>query len=497
MSEPAPGASGFLYATAALRQLEQAAIDDAGGDGSALMARAGAAAFRVACTRWPQARRIVVACGPGNNGGDGYVFALHALEGGREVRVVHARTHAPRSAVAQRAAQAFIVAGGSVEVFDAALPPCELLVDAVLGIGLARAPDADVSALLHAINTTGAPVFALDVPSGVDAGSGEVHHGAVLATVTLQFLAAHLGLHTGAALDHTGERLLDTLDVRARVHAGVRADAQWFAAAALAGWFAPRARNSHKGQAGHVLCVGGDHGRGGAVLLAAEAALRSGAGLVSVATRAAHVAPMLARRPEAMAHAVDDVSGLQPLLDAATVIALGPGLGTAAWGQSLYAAALAGGRPLVLDADALNLLARGGDGVPADTVLTPHPGEAARLLGCDVARVQRDRHAAAQALATRFGCCVILKGAGSLVAMPGCMPRLIAAGNPGMAVGGMGDVLTGCVAALRAQGMAPFEAATAGALLHAHAGDRAAGQGRERGLLPSDLFSHLREAVNP
>lgn len=497
MSESAPGASGFLYANAALRVLEQAAIDDAGDDGFVLMSRAGAAAWKLASQRWPEARRLVVACGPGNNGGDGYVVALHALRAGREVHVVHASTHAPRSVLAMRAAQEFTAAGGVVESDQGALPACDLVVDAVLGIGLARAPDEAIVTLLQAINAADAPVFALDVPSGVDAGTGEVHEGSVRATVTLQLLAAHAGLQTGPALDHAGERLLDTLGVPAAVHARARADAQWFAPAALSRWFAPRARDSHKGSSGHVLCIGGDHGRGGALLLAAEAALRCGAGLVSVATRETHVAPMLARRPEAMAHAVDDASALQPLLDAATVIALGPGLGTAAWGEALYTAALASGRPLVLDADALNLLARRGDRLRADTILTPHPGEAARLLECDVARVQRDRYAAVQALAKRYRCCVILKGAGTLVAVPDDMPRLIAAGNPGMAVGGMGDVLTGCVAALRAQGMQPFEAATAGALLHACAGDRAAAAGGERGLLPSDLFPHLREGANP
>ncbi|WP_425480713.1 NAD(P)H-hydrate dehydratase [Luteimonas yindakuii] len=497
MSDSAPGASGFLYVNAALRMLEQAAIEEAGGDGSVLMERAGAAAWRTARRRWPQARRVLVVCGPGNNGGDGYVVARHALQAGCEVRVRHAPQHAPSSVLAQRAAQAFMAAGGVVGVADGALPLCDLVVDAVFGIGLARAPDDGVTALLDAINALAAPVLALDVPSGVDAGSGDVHGAAVRATVTLQFLGAHLGLQTGPALDHAGERLLDTLDVSPAVLAGVRADAQWFAVAALTGWFPPRARDSHKGNAGHVLCVGGDHGKGGAVLLAAEAALRCGAGLVSVATRAMHVGPMLARRPEAMPHVVDDASALQPLLDAATVVALGPGLGTAGWGESLYTSALAGQHALVFDADALNLLACRGDRLPAETILTPHPGEAARLLGCDVARVQRDRHAAVQALVGRYRCCVILKGAGSLVAAPDRMTRLIAAGNPGMAVGGMGDVLTGCVAALRAQGMQPFEAATAGALLHARAGDRAAAGGGERGLLPSDLFPYLREGANP
>ena len=266
---------------------------------------------------------------------------------------------------------------------------------------------------------------------------------------------------------------------------------------ALAGWLPPRAPDSHKGDHGHVLCVGGELGSGGAIVLCAQAAMRSGAGLVSVATRAAHVVPLLSRQPEAMVHAVGPGEEFQALLHRADAIAIGPGLGRGDWGRALLHAVLRTGKPLLLDADALNLLAETPLRMLEDTVLTPHPGEAGRLLGWTRERVQGDRHAAAEALTDRYGCVVVLKGAGTLVVAHGHASCLVDAGNAGMAVGGMGDLLAGVIASLRAQGMAAFDAAACGALLHAVAGDRAAAQGGMRGLLPSDLLPELRAAANP
>jgi NAD(P)H-hydrate epimerase len=192
---------------------------------------------------------------------------------------------------------------------------------------------------------------------------------------------------------------------------------------------------------------------------------------------------------------VSDGDDLLPLLAACDLLAIGPGLGQDAWAHSLLAAAIVTGKPMLTDADGLNLLAENPRSM-TDAVLTPHPGEAARLLGCDTATVQRDRFAALDALVERFRCVVVLKGAGTLVGAPGETTRIIAAGNPGMAVGGMGDVLAGVVAALRAQGLPAFEAGWTGALLHAAAGDAAAREGGERGLLASDLFPLLRRLVN-
>ena len=485
-----------LYDNAALRQAEKRAASLAGDD-FILMQRAGLAGWHCALAHWPRAQRIVVVCGPGNNGGDGYVLARHAREAGREVCVLRLPGHAPRSEMARRAEHEYRAAGGQVADFTGGIDGAGLVVDALFGIGLGRAPEEASAALVAAMNDAAAPVLALDVPSGVDADTGCVPGVAVRATRTLQFLGAHVGLATGAALDHVGVRELAALDVGDDILPASAAVAEALHAGGLHRFLPPRHRNSHKGESGRVLCVGGDHGKGGAVMLCAEAALRSGAGLVDVATRAAHVPALLSRRPEVMAHAIDAPTDLHDLAELADVIAIGPGLGQEAWGNALFSALVGIARPLVIDADALNILAANPRQLSPDAVLTPHPGEAARLLGISTGEVQADRRASASALYERYNCTIVLKGAGTVVAAPGRMARIIDAGNPGMAVGGMGDVLTGVIAALRAQGLEAFDAACCGALLHGAAGDAAARDGGERGLLPSDLFAPLRRLANP
>jgi hydroxyethylthiazole kinase-like uncharacterized protein yjeF len=348
--------------------------------------------------------------------------------------------------------------------------------------------------LIEAINASSAAVFSIDVPSGIDADTGNVPGIAVRAGHTLQFIAPHCGLLTGAAIDFCGRLDVDSLGVTLQhleptAHA-VRADA-------LVHWLHPRQQDSHKGANGHVLCVGGDSGSGGAVMLCADAALRCGAGLVSAATRTAHVPALLAHRPEAMAAGIEDAAALAVLIDRVDIIAIGPGLGQLTWGVAMFDTAVAGDKPLVIDADGLNLLAKHPRALPANAILTPHPGEAGRLLGIATSAVQEDRFSAAHALVERYKCVVVLKGAGTIVAAPEHAPCVIAAGNPGMAVGGMGDLLTGAIAALRAQGLDAYNAACCGALLHAAAGDTAARDGGERGLLPSDLLAHLRRLSNP
>jgi len=500
---PAPGAllpGTLLYDAAALRVIEAAALAHTS-DATTLMQRAGLAGWRTLLAHWPQARRFVVVCGPGNNGGDGYVLATQALASGRDAVVVRIESHAPRTDAAKAMCAAFEAAGGRILAFAGALPAADIVVDAVFGIGLSRAPDDATTALIEAINAAGVPVLALDAPSGLSGDRGSAEGLAVRATRTLQLLAPQIGLQTGDGPDHAGVLSLASLGVDAECFVGAHAQARRIDAHDLAHWLRPRPRNAHKGSHGRVLCIGGDHGTGGAVLLAAGAALRAGAGLVEVATQGVHVAPLLARWPEAMVRRTDNVSALAGALVAADVIALGPGLGQGSWGHALFDetldAATAGGTPLVLDADALNLLAARPRALPAGVVLTPHPGEAARLLDTDTAAIQHDRPAAVRALAARWNAVVVLKGAGTLVCAPGGPPWLIAAGNPGMATGGMGDVLTGVIAALRAQGFAAEHAAACGALLHAVAGDTAARTSGERGLLPGDLIDVLRACANP
>jgi len=488
-------ADAALFDVAALRAIEAHAVE-ASGDERELMRRAGQAAWRAVLQHWPQAQRLLVVCGPGNNGGDGYELARHAHESGRQVRVVRLPAHAPRSGPARGACADFEAAGGRIDVFEGGLTAADLIVDALFGIGLARAPDPAATALIEAINRHKVPVLALDVPSGIDADRGSAPGAAVVTTRTLEFILPKAGLRTGVALDHVGVRALATLDVSPSAHAA-SACAENVSADTLHRWLRPRARDSHKGTHGRVLCVGGDHGSGGAILLCAQAAARSGAGWTQVATRAAHVTALLARLPEAMGDAVDDGDALSLRLGRADVVAIGPGLGQGEWGRDLLASALAAGKPLVLDADALNLLAAHRQPLRAGAILTPHPGEAARLLDTTTGDVQNDRFHAARALCERHDCVVVLKGAGTIIAAPGRTPRVIGAGNPGMAVAGMGDVLTGVIAALWAQGLPAFDAATCGALLHAAAGDAAAREGGERGLLPTDLMPWLRRLANP
>ena len=484
-----------LFDTHAARLLDARATALLGGDGYALMQRAGQAAWQHVLQHWPGAQRITVVCGPGNNGGDGYVLARLAHRSGRSVKVLHLAEHVPGSELSQRACTDYVAVGGEIAIFPEVVPHGDLVVDALFGIGLSRVPDAFATALIDAINGQPAPVLALDVPSGLDADKGSAPGKAVAASRTLQFIARHAGLHTGEALEHTGELELEGLEVPAEVFSTVQPAALLLTQEALSYWLLPRRRNTHKGESGRALCIGGDNGHGGAILLCAEAALRSGAGLLSVATREAHVPAILARRPEAMARAVESGDELKPLFSQVDAIAVGPGLGSGDWGRAMLKLALAADKPLVLDADALNLVAAEPCAL-VDAILTPHPGEAARLLGMETAEVQGDRLAAAQAIAERYQAVVVLKGAGTIISAPGQTPRVLDAGNPGMAVGGMGDVLTGVIVALRASGMSAFDAASAGALLHSLAGDVAAEDG-ERGLLPADLFLPLRRLANP
>ncbi len=486
-----------LYSVVQTRAIEQAAV--ASGIGAyALMQRAGAAAWRYLQSRWPKAQHIGVLCGPGNNGGDGLVIAKLAKAAGRQVSViVPASLPLPESASEAALALSDWQAGdGQLQQAAAILPKVDLWIDALFGIGLTRVITGEAQILINALNASGAPIFALDVPSGLYADSGYVSGVAIRATATMTFIVDKTGLHTGRARAFCGELAVVDLAVPESLIAAQPPVARLAEPSLLSQWFTPRARDAHKGQFGHLLLIGGNLGMAGAARLAAEAALRCGVGLVSVATRAANVPAWLAARPEAMVHAVEQATDLDALLERASVVAIGPGLGKCQWSQMLFDRIINRQVPRVFDADALNLLAmQSPQNLGESTVLTPHPGEAARLLGIETAVIESDRLAAAARLVDCFQCSVILKGAGSIVAGVDHTPLIIDAGNPGMASGGMGDVLTGVTGAFLAQGMSGFHAASAAALAHARAGDLAAADG-ERGLLGSDLFQPLRQLVN-
>jgi NAD(P)H-hydrate epimerase len=485
-----------LYTAAGVRALDRIAIAEHGIPGRTLMERAGRAAFEVLQGSWPGVHRLAVLCGSGNNGGDGFVLARLARLAGLAVTVVQVGdpAHLPADAAASRDA-----------LRDAGLTPVpwngqdlrgfDLLIDSLLGTGIDREVTGDYAAAIRAVNAGDTPVLAVDLPSGLNADTGQVMGVAVRAAATVTFVGMKRGLLTGDAPDYCGCLYFSDLDIPRPAYTAVPASAERIDRHDYRHMLSRRPRTAHKGQFGHVLVVGGDHGYAGAARMAAAAAGRVGAGLLSVATRPAHVAPMLAGLPEAMVHGVANAADLRSLARRATVLAVGPGLGQSDWSAAMLAAILDLRLPTVMDADALNLLAA--DRICRDHwILTPHPGEAGRLLGCSTAEVQVDRYAAVRAIRGRYGGVCVLKGAGTLVDDGQGPIGVCAQGNPGMASGGMGDVLTGVVAGLLAQGLNAGEAARMAVCLHAEAADLAARDG-ERGLLATDLLPWLRRLVNP
>lgn len=485
-----------IYSVESVRAIDQVAINDAGIGGYALMTRAAEAALAEAQARFSDARRWQVICGGGNNGGDGYVLARLAAATGIGVSVLTLAAADSLQGDAATAYQDFAAEGGAAGTFAGSLDTeAELLVDAVLGSGLERDLEGPFAEVVDAINQHPAPVLALDIPSGLNADSGRVMGVAVQADLTVTFVGLKSGLFLNEGPDYVGDLCFAGLEIPAACRAQEQAVLQRIDDDTIRTLLAPRKRDAHKGDFGHVLIVGGGPGMSGAVRLCGEAALRTGAGLVSVATHPSHHAMIASGRPELMCQAVESADDLAPLLARATVIAIGPGLGTGEWSQSMFAAVMQSDLPMVVDADALNLL-RQSDVRQPGWILTPHPGEAARLLECTTGEVQGDRRGALANIAARYGGTVVLKGSGSLVTAAAGPSWLCTAGNPGMAAPGMGDVLTGIIAALRAQGLLAEMAAVAGVNIHARAGDAAAVSG-QRGLLASDVLQELRDWVNP
>lgn len=486
--------SSPLYSAAQLRELDRCVIE-AGTPGYTLMTRAAQAAQGCLRRGWPEARECRVLCGTGNNGGDGYVLARLLQADGCRVRVLQLGDPARIRGDALTARQDWLAAGGTVEAFaPARLAPADVLVDALLGTGFSRGLDADWIAGLQAVNDSGIPVLALDVPSGLDSATGAVGEVAVRARHTVTFIGRKPGLYTGLGPDHAGTITFADLEVADSLRARVEPVAGLYLRPPPGFLGRPRARCAHKGDFGHVLVIGGDHGMCGAARLAGEAALRTGAGRVSVATRAGHAAILAASCPELMCHGVESAAALKSLLGRATVLVAGPGLGRSSWAKSLLSVVLESAQPAVLDADALNLLASDPQSQPR-WVLTPHPGEAARLLQTDAGAVAQDRFAAVAEINRRYGGVAVLKGAGTLIRSEGVRPSVCGAGNPGMASAGMGDVLAGVIGGLLAQGLPLYDAALTGVCVHAAAADRATRDG-ERGLLARDVIAALRAQVN-
>lgn len=467
------------------------------------MERAGLAAAKVACRlATDTGAPVVVVAGPGNNGGDAWVAAAHLRESFHRVIVVDVAGTPPKAAAARAARDAFVARGGEI-VHDWPAPGSPaLVIDGLFGIGLARDVDAAGAALIARINAAACPVLALDVPSGIDADTGAVRGVAVRATRTLTFLAHKPGLLTGDGLDHRGTLELDALGEAQATAAG--ASGFTLEADTVRAWLAPRARNVHKGSFGTLGIVGGNRGMVGAALLAARAALHCGPGKVAVGLLAPDAPAVDFLHPELMLRPVDDVIG-------ADVLVVGPGAGqspsatsVSMFERSVLPAAIASAKPLVLDADALNAIAlreplRAALAQPrkAATLMTPHPGEAGRLLGVTAREVQADRVASALALAARLHAHVVLKGAGSVCASPDGRWSINTTGNAALASGGTGDVLAGLVGALLCQGLDAWRALQYAVCLHGAAADTLVARGRGPvGLTASELIAECRRLLN-
>jgi hydroxyethylthiazole kinase-like uncharacterized protein yjeF len=494
----------IAVSAAEMRALDRWTIEH-GTPGRVLMERAGAGAARVLRERLHRPRGpAVVVAGRGNNGGDGFVVARRLRRARVPVEVwLAARPEEVRGDAAEMLA-AWRRARGTVQplatqadvaALERRLARAAVVIDALFGTGL-NAPVTGVpAAAIEAINACGAPVLAIDIASGLSADTGAPLGVAVCATVTATFGFPKVGQLVHPGVEHTGLLAVVDIGIPAEAVDAVRPRVALLEAQEVGGLLAPRATDAHKGTFGHVLVVAGSRGKAGAALLAAEAATRAGAGLTTLAVPAEVQPACEARVPEVMTAALPDAgAGLDELLAGRAAVVCGPGLGLGDAARTLVAQVVRHCRaPLVLDADGLNAVA--GTHLlrarPGPTVITPHPGEMARLAGVDTAAVQADRLGVARRFAAAENVVVVLKGARTIIAAPDGGAAISPSGNPGMASGGMGDALAGVVGALLAQGLTAFDAAALGVFAHGAAGDAVARRRGEVGLVARDVIFEL------
>jgi hydroxyethylthiazole kinase-like uncharacterized protein yjeF len=509
-SKTPPSLAYKLYNAVQVRSQESAAAQAQNTSLFELMQRAGNAAFKHLLNRYPLAKKVIVLVGWGNNAGDGYILANLAQEHGLSVELACADPARVLTGNALQAQQLWLHKGhqlGSWEEVD--LSAADVLVDALLGTGLTGAMRPLMQNIVEQVNQSEVPVLSLDLPSGLHADTGSPMPIAVKADSTVSFVALKTGLVTGMAKTYCGDLVLADLDIGQAFAELATSPAELVSWASLP-QLAARHSHANKGNFGRLLCIGGNRGMGGAIRLSAEAALRSGVGLVKVFCHEESQWQVSTGRPEIMLNIDSGTCALKSALDWCTCIVLGPGLGTDGWAKSQFEQVMAyvqnSQKPLVIDADALNLLAlkhalSAAIHLPR-CFLTPHPGEAARLLGTTVAEIEQNRYVSCQRIADQYGVVAVLKGAGTLIGgsqtkgQTSSSMHVCADGNPGMATAGMGDVLSGVIAAMAAQGLDKQLAATYGVCLHAAAGDRVASLYGQRGMIAGDLFEPLRTLLN-
>ena len=499
-----------IYLAQQVRELDRITIEEKGIPGIKLMRSAAQACVDVLLGQVPSPGKVSVLCGSGNNAGDGFIIAGLLANRGIEVTVGLVGKVPSAETDAGKAYGYCREAGVEILTAELSLQDSAFVVDALLGTGLIGPVRPEYQQVISAVNLHDCTVLAVDLPSGLCADTGNILGACVKADMTVTFIGRKLGLFTNDGPEVVGELNFADLSVPGSVFDAIEPSARMLSYEDQIRKLPVRNRNAHKMNHGHVLVVGGDQGMAGAVAMAAEAALYSGAGLVSVATHPTSVNSLVARRPEVMTKSVTTPDELKVLINRATVVVVGPGLGNdslgndslggdslggdSAWASELFDIVLEAELPMIIDADGLNRLSR----LPQQStkrdnwILTPHPGEARNLLGKNV---QVNRLASVKQLQEKYGGVSLLKGAGTLIASRHDV-WLCPYGNPGMSVAGMGDVLSGVIGGLVAQGLDVNDAACLGVIVHSLAADNITARQGERGLLATQLLPEIRKLLN-
>ena len=474
-----------LYTAEQARTLDRIAIEQFGHKGLMLMKRAGSRAFSHITRNYSDFRSMIVLCGTGNNGGDGYVVAGHGLSVGMDVRVI--QSGPPQSSESRVVCEEYLNHGGRIETeLESPIGPGTLIVDGLLGTGISEAPRGQIKALIESANTCESPIISLDVPSGLDSDTGFAFEPCINAHSTVTFIGKKLGLFTASGRAVSGDIIYEKLELDDDVFDLVPVEARIITPLSLEA----REPDTHKGCFGNVVVAGGGAGMLGATLLAGTAALRCGSGLVTILSSQSHMDLPALYQPELMSQCVENEPGFAALMRRCDVVILGPGLGQDLWSENLFQQLISSSIPMVVDADGLNLLSKS----PLKCehwVLTPHPAEAGRLLGLTTEEVQRNRVAAVRAISEQYGGVCVLKGSGTLVAHRDSL-YLCDKGNPGMATAGMGDVLSGIIGSFIGQKFSLLNAATKGVWLHSHCADSVSMESGMHSLVASDIVTQLK-----
>ena len=494
-----------LYTSQETKKLDSLAIRSQKVPAFTLMQKASEFAFNVLLNNWPNTKKVFVFCGKGNNAGDGYLISHLAKEMGLESFIIQA---SPSNKISGASKKAFNLALESkvkrisVAAFKKKSLKDSVIVDALLGIGIKGNVRSKISKLILEINkkTTNTPVLSVDIPSGICSNTGINLGVHIQADVTATFVGRKRGCFTSTGRKASGNVVFDDLGISSSLKSQIKTNCYLLDTEKSLLKLKNRKGDAHKGDFGHVLVIGGDKGFGGAAILASKAAVFSGAGLVSLATRSIHVEAALSSCPELMVSGIESGQDVEEILAKSTVVVLGPGLGQSAWSEQMLQRTFMEARkrnlPVVLDADGLNLLTKLKlkSGIPRKMIITPHPGEAARLVNKEVNKIQEDRFKSVTALEKKYGSESVLKGSGSLI----CYKRngkqrigVCEAGNPGMAKGGMGDVLAGLIGSFLSQGLSLVEATEVAVDLHSKSADIAS---LELGMTitPTDVIRNIR-----